>query len=146
VHGLQQKVDVRDAASTPLGRTRLRLWGGHALYEGGHWELIAEAYRFENQDLAGGSAGRHRSWAAFGQVGREFGERWLPYYRYEKASFDPQDPYFATLASRGFTQRHVAGLRLAVQALAVLKLEWNRTRERTAGSREELRAQYAVGF
>lgn len=151
LNGLTQKVNAYDGGSV-AGRTRLRLLGGYAVYDDDGWEVIGEGYAFRNTDLGNngnnGSYGNtHGSWSAYAQVGRTLHERWLPYYRFEKASLNAEDPYFAALDSGRFSSRHVLGLRYNADARAAVKLELNRTRQRApALGSDALRLQYAIGF
>jgi hypothetical protein len=146
LHGLREDVDTYDSGAR-VARTRLGVMGGYFYLERDAWEGIGEYYRFHDRDLDTGDT--HTSWAAFLQLGRTFAERWTPYYRWEKATFDQGDPYFATQVNGNSYQRHVVGLRYDLNPNASLKVEANRSRE-TFGAEEksytETRAQFAVRF
>jgi hypothetical protein len=150
LNALTQQVDARDANGAPASRTRLRVLGSYAAYESDNWELIGEGYLFRNRSLDGdgsGGSGTHNSWSAYAQVGRSFNDRWVPYYRLERASLNAADNYFASLDSGRFAKRHVLGVRYNADPRAAVKLEFNRTVERGTGSGiDELRLQYAIGF
>jgi hypothetical protein len=145
-HALQEEMDVYDGASVQ-SRTRLAFTGGYFVADMGGWEGIGEYYRFRNKDLSGGT-GTHASWAAFVQVGRTFSDLWTPYYRWEKAMLDQTDAYFAAQESGRSYQRHILGLRYALNPNTALKLEGNRTREYLGEDKSysELRAQLAIRF
>lgn len=145
VHGLRQQVGAYDAADVLTSRTRLGMLGGYAVYDNDGWEAIGEYYRFRNADLSGPS-GSHASWAGYVQVGRTFDDRWVPYYRHEKAALNQADNYFLSQANGRSYARHVSGLRYNVDPRSALKLELNRTRNDVGHAADELRLQYAVSF
>ena len=145
IHGLRFEADgYEDGIAT--SRTRVNMAGAYFSYEAASWEGLGEFYRFRDQRLDGGG-GRFASWAGFLQLGYAFDELWTPYYRYEKTSLDPDDPFFALQASGRSYDRHVAGVRYNVGNRAALKLEANRTREPSSSrSSNEWRAQFAIRF
>jgi hypothetical protein len=146
VHGLRQTVDAEATNNLPASRTRLGMLGGYGVYDNDGWELIGEYYRLRNTDLSGGT-GDHGSWTGYAHIARTFQERWTPYYRFEKASLDPSDNYFAAQANGHSYTRHVLGLRFNADPRAALKFELNRTRDDgLARALDELRLQYAVSF
>lgn len=145
VNGLRQSVNAYDASDTLASRTRLTLFGGHAAYDNDSWELIGEYYRLRNRDLDGG--GSHGSWTGYVHVGRNLDDRWMPYYRFEKAALDQTDNYFLAQTNGHSYRRHVLGLRYNADQRAAVKLEWNRTDDAGVGRAiDQLRLQYAVGF
>jgi hypothetical protein len=146
LHALKEDVSVYQG-DVLQARTQLNFTGGYFNFDAEPWEAIGEYYRFRNKDLSGGS-GTHGSWAAFVQVGRTFMDLWTPYYRWEKASFDQADPYFAAQEGGRSYTRHVLGVRYGLNANTALKLEANRTREILGEERSysEARAQFAVRF
>ena len=147
-HALREEVDTYDDLGTAVARTRMAFGGGYFYYDNGAWEGIGEYYRFRNKDLAPGGS-TYASWAAFLQVGRTFNEIWTPYYRWERAVLDPNDPYFASQESGRSYLRHVLGVRYALNTNTALKFEANRTREAVMGEDRwytEMRAQFAVRF
>jgi hypothetical protein len=146
LHALKEDVSVYRGDEV-LARTQLNFTGGYFNFDAEPWEAIGEYYRFRNKDLSGGS-GTHASWAAFVQVGRTFMDLWTPYYRWEKASFDQADLYFAAQEGGRSYTRHVLGVRYGLNANTALKLEANRTREILGEERSysEARAQFAVRF
>ncbi len=146
VHGLRQSVTAYDANALPTSRTRLAMLGGYAVYDNDGWEAIGEYYRLHNTDL-GGSGGSHASWTGYAQVGRSFHDRWVPYYRFERASLDPADNYFLAQANGRSYSRHVLGVRYNADPRAALKFELNRSNDQGVGrTLDELRLQYAVSF
>lgn len=146
VHGMRQEVASRDAAGAAVAQTRLGLSGAYLYYEANEWEAIGEYYRFRNKDLSGGT-GTHASWAGFMQIGRTFADLWTPFYRWEKASLDTTDNYFATMDSGRPYSRHTFGLRYNLNAKAALKFEANRTRDLVDDrSYSEARAQFAIRY
>ena len=145
MHGLHQTAAAYDAEDAVLSRTRVNMLGAHAVYDNNGWELIAEAYRLRNHDLAGGD--RHASQLGYVHVGHSIRERWLPYVRWEKASLNQADNYFAALANGRSYTRSVLGMRYNLDPRAALKVEFNRTDDQGIGhSVDEWRLQYAVGF
>jgi hypothetical protein len=146
VNGLRQSVGAYDATGTMTSLTRVEMLGGHAVYDNDGWELIGEYYHLRNTDLSGGSGG-HRSWTGYAHIGRTFQDRWLPYYRFEKASLDQSDNYFLAQNNGRSYSRHVLGLRYNADPRAAVKLELNRTDDQGVGHTvDELRLQYAVSF
>jgi hypothetical protein len=146
VHGLRQTVNSYDAGDTLTSRTRLAMLGGYAVYDDNGWEVIGEYYRLHNTDLSG-NGGTRSSWTGYAQVGHTFEERWLPYYRFEKASLDQADNYFLMQANGRSYSRHVLGLRFNANPRAALKFELNRTQDDGLGrALDQLRLQYAVSF
>jgi hypothetical protein len=146
LHGLRENVTAYESG-TATARTRLAFTGGYFYLDRADWEGIGEYYRFRNRDLDTGNT--HSSWAGFLQLGRTFAERWTPYYRWEKASLDASDPYFASQENGNSYQRHVVGLRYNLNPNTALKIEANRTREAFGDEDKtytETRAQFAVRF
>lgn len=143
VHALSSK--VVDTASN-VDSTRLTMFGAWLAYLSDDWEVLAEEYNFRNRDLSGGS-GNHTSNAAYVQVGHSL-RTWTPYARYEWASLDQTDAYFAQQESGQSYKRLVAGLRYDLNPRTALKLEVTRTRlaDRDSASYSELRGQLAVRF
>jgi hypothetical protein len=143
VHGLSTKVS--DNALIP-NTTRVTMFGGWLAYLENDWEVLAEEYAFRDSDLSG-TSGSHASNAWYAQVGRQFGQ-WVPYARYEVASLDQADPYFAQQESGQSYKRVVGGVRYDLTPKTALKLEAQRTRltDRLTGDYTELRGQVAVRF
>jgi len=143
VHALTTEV-----SDTALVRntTRVTMFGGWLAYLEDDWEVLAEEYAFRNSDLSG-TSGRHNSNAWYAQVGRQFGQ-WVPYVRYEVASLDQGDAYFAQQESGQSYKRVVGGVRYDLNPKTALKLEAQRTRltDRDTGDYTELRGQVAVRF
>lgn len=136
--------------SDPVNVTKLSFLGPYAVYDDGVWEAIYEYYGFNNDNVesnTGASTGSHRSRAWFAQVGRRFGP-WMPYARYEKASLDLADNYFALLASGRSYTRSLGGLRYDVNPRAAFTVELNHTKQDdpSVPNYNEFRFQYAIGF
>jgi hypothetical protein len=122
----------------------LRAFGGYAVYDEDNWEAMTEYFGFDNRNLAGDT---HRSNAFYVHVGRSFGE-WTPYVRYERASLDPADAYFAAQNSGQSYRRSLLGMRYDIDTRSTLKLEFNHTQltDRAVESYNESRVQYAIRF
>jgi outer membrane murein-binding lipoprotein Lpp len=146
VHVLNENVNAYSGGNL-VSRSRLRVYGGYAVYQPDNWEGIAEYYRFVNDALSMQGA-RHSSWSGFVQLGYVFSGRLTPYLRYEEAILDQSDPYFANLAEGRSYQRGVLGLRYDLNPRSALKLEVDRTDEtRDGGERfNELLGQLAIRF
>jgi hypothetical protein len=146
LHALRQGTNIYSGSSI-TGRSRLRVYGGYAVYQPANWEAIAEYYRFANDDLSAQGA-RHTSWSGFIQLGHVFVGHITPYVRYEEAVLDQDDPYFASLAEGRSYTRGILGMRFDLNPKAALKLEVNRTDEtRDGGQRfHELLGQLALRF
>ncbi len=143
-HGYTARID--DDAAPVNNSTRVRVTGGYLVYLENDWEVLGEYYHFNNGDLSGGT-GSHASSASYLQAGRTM-ERWTPYARYEKASLDQTDQYFAQQASGGSYNRSIAGLRYDIDPKAAIKLEVNHTSftDRTVSNFSEVRLQWAIRF
>lgn len=129
VHGFRSTVKAYDANGGAMGSTRLTMAGAYVGYDENDWEVVGEYYRFSNTEL---DTGDHRSnQAGFLQVGRTFGLL-TPFFRWEKASLDRGDLYFARQESgRSYTRQSV-GLRYALDPKTSFKLELSNTREAAA--------------
>jgi hypothetical protein len=143
LHGMT--AGIRDDA-TPQNKTRMNTVGAYAVYDADNWELIAEYYRFFDEDVSGGT-GYHGSWAAYVQLARAFG-RWIPFVRWEKGDFSQDDLYFLAQDSGRPYERWAGGLRFDVTPSAALKLEFDYTTYSLDGSPDtyELLVQYAIRF
>jgi hypothetical protein len=168
VHGFRNQITnfqagINGAADS---RTQVNMLGAFAAVEKNDWEVIGELYRFDNENQwvdpalwpTAGQLGRHRSWAAFAQVGRTFQDMWTPYVRWEKAQLDQNDNYFASInnfsryqAGRSY-QRNAVGLRYSIDPRSAIKVEFNGTNElrplAIGGNYKsnEMRMQYAIRF
>lgn len=142
LHGY--RANVRDEAAARV--SRLNILGGYAAIDSPVWEVIAEYYRFRNENLTGGT-GRFGSWAGFAQVGRRI-ERWTPYGRLEKAVLNQADNYFGLQTSGRSYSRQAIGLRYELTPESALKLELNRTSLASAppASFNQWLMQWAIRF
>ena len=136
--------------SVPANETRMSFAGPYGVFDDGVWEIMYEYYRFSNDNLAsftGNPTGVHHSFAWFAQLGRHFGQ-WMPYARYEKASFDQNDNYFALLDGGRSYKRALGGLRYDINPRAAFTVEANRTEQDVVSVPEykEFRFQFAIGF
>ena len=132
---------------TPLaGVTRVRVYGGYAVYDTDQWENIAEIYLFDDQDL-NGTSGTQRSNAGFLQLG--YRAPWgVPYARYERAALSQTDPYFFALESGASYHRVALGARFDLDLKSAVKLELANTRltDRSRDQYGEGLVQYAIRF
>jgi hypothetical protein len=102
--------------------TRMDMLGAYAAYDTDRWEHIVEAYSFHDTNLNGGPAGVHRSDAWFVQLA--YRAHWgLPYIRYERASLDQRDRYFAELQFGASYYRSALGIRFDINTRSSVKLE-----------------------
>ncbi len=147
--GLHGFVDKVSDDQTPTDYTRVRMLGGYAVYDTDAWEHIAEFYAFDDEDLSGGT-GTHRSEAGFVQLA--YRASWgVPYVRYERASLQQSDQYFAqqTNVDAGASYyRSAVGLRFDIDLKAALKFELanTRTTDRAPDEYNEALVQYAIRF
>lgn len=137
----------------PSGFTRVNNYGLYVVYDTDHWENIAEFYVFDNKDLTGTGA-RHRSDAGFVQLAYRKG-RFTPYARYERASLEQADNFFAAQDSGSSYHREALGLRFDLDLSSALKFEFAQTRLTDCGLRltdcgpdeyDEALIQYAIRF
>ncbi len=126
VHGFATRVATYAPQAARLARTDVRMGGFYAGYDGHDWEIIGEYYRFANRDTERGV--RHTSSAWFGQVGRTLGQT-TPYARYERASLNAADLFFATQRAGRSYSRVVLGARYALDSRSSVKFELSSTRE-----------------
>jgi hypothetical protein len=146
-HGFTQHAGEFSGDSL-VSNTKVSMLGAFAVLDKDNWEVLTEYYRFRNKDLSG-STGTHSSWAGFAQAGYTFGEAWTPYLRFEKASLDQRDNYFAGQESGRSYKRQVMGLRYNLNEVSALKVELNHTTEEndlTESKANEARLQIAVRF
>jgi hypothetical protein len=143
VNGLDSHI-TDDA--TPQNMTDVRVYGAFAVYDTDSWEILSEAYLFDNDNLYTGKGG-HRSKAYFAQAGYRL-PMLIPYARYERALLDQTDQYFAALNSGGSYYRAAAGLRHDLNLKTALKFEVANTHytDRVVGSFNEFLAQLAIRF
>lgn len=143
LHGLSSTITDDQL---PQHDTRLRVFGGYAVYDTDRWENISEVYFFDNQDLSG-NTGSHRSEAGFLQLAYRatFG---VPYLRYERAALQQADQYFAQQAFGASYWRAAVGMRYDIDLKSAFKLELANTHitDRARHEYIEALAQYAIRF
>jgi hypothetical protein len=137
--------NVEDDAVVP-NRTRVLNFGLYGVYDTDQWENIVEFYHWDNDDRSG-ATGSHTSYAGFIQVAYRM-NRFSPYARYERASLDQGDAYFAAQATGGSYYRSAIGIRFDLDLSAAIKLEVARTvnTDRTRDEFSEAMMQYAIRF
>jgi len=125
--------------------TRLQMSGLWGTYLENDWEVMAEYYHFANREESSQVTRSSNAW--YVQAGRSFGI-YTPYARLERSELDQADPYFAQQASGGSYKRSTMGLRVDLNPRTAIKFEALRQEQtdRTLGSFDELRAQFAVRF
>jgi hypothetical protein len=146
LHAFTARITADAIANTAATATRLRAYGGYAVYDTDQWENMVEIYVFDNEDLIGDS-GTHRSNAGFVQFG--YRVPWgVPYARYERAVLKQSDPYFSALDGGSSYYRSALGLRFDVDLRSALKLELADTHltDRTRDQYGEGLVQYAIRF
>lgn len=148
-HAMRQQVSEVGAVNAVLGTTSMNMAGVYTVLDRDDWEVISEYYRFRNKDLSG-QTGTYSSWAGFAQIGYTFSNRFTPYLRWEKASLDQRDHYFAAQESGRSYQRKVVGLRYALNPLTAIKFEFNHGTEMLTDlipfTSNEARLQFAIRF
>jgi hypothetical protein len=148
-HAMRQQVSEVGAVNEVLGTSSINMTGAYAVLDRDDWEVISEYYRFRNKDLSG-ATGTHASWAGFGQIGYTFANRFTPYARWEKASLDQSDRYFAAQESGRSYQRKVVGLRYALNPFTAIKFEFNHGTDILTDlipfTYNEARLQFAIRF
>jgi hypothetical protein len=168
VHGLRNQITNFQGgiSGTEDSRTQMNMLGAFGMLERNDWEVLGEYYHFNNENkwvdntsfTTAGPLGKHKSWAAFAQVGYTFHDRWTPYGRVEKAALNENDNYFASLnnvnryqAGRSYN-RTAFGLRYNVDPKSAIKAEiLSGTEKRPAAvggdyKSTEARLQYAIRF
>ena len=162
VHGYHTRVggpSGGDGAFETRTISSSTMLGGYWTYLEDDWEVLGEYYHFKDKNLRPEAAAfglSFNSWAGYAQFGRNFG-LWTPYVRYEKASLNQLDEYFAAQESGRAYRRAVAGLRYDLSSRSALKVEFNRSHQAdpadstdnsvpAPGSYNETRLQFAVRF
>ena len=146
LHGFVDK--VADDLPTP-DYTRVKMVGAYAVYDTDLWEHIAEFYSLSNEDLSG-NTGSHRSEAGFVQLA--YRASWgVPYVRYERASLQQADAYFAqqtNLNAGASYYRSAVGLRFDLDIKSALKFELanTHTTDRAPDQYNDAQVQYAIRF
>jgi len=110
------------AAGGPPARSALHEWivGAHAAYLERGVHFIAEAMVVQHSELDSGAV--HRTYAAFGELGRAVGDA-TPYLRYEWVAFPADgDPYYQRAADDGY-QSVLLGVRHATSDNIALKAQ-----------------------
>ena len=135
-----------DDDQLPQNMTEVRVAGLYGVYDTDTWEVLSEAYWFDNLDYYQ-STGSHQSKAYFTQVGYRF-PTFIPYARYERAHLDQTDQYFAQQMTGGSYYRTAAGVRHDFNQKVALKFEIANTHytDRTVGEFNEFLSQLAIRF
>ena len=143
VHGFNTTIDDDQL---PENVTRVRVFGGYAVYDTDRWEHIAEVYFFDNQDLSAGGTS-YRSSAGFAQFAYR-SSIGVPYVRYERAALQQADQYFAQQFFGASYWRAAGGMRFDIDLKSAFKLELANTHITDRAPREynEALAQYAIRF
>jgi len=147
--GLMVGVDAFDSKIEddlmPQDLTDVRVAGAYAVYDTDTWEVLSEAYLFDNVDVYQ-SEGTHRSNAYFVQAGYRL-PYLIPYVRYERAHLDQTDQYFAQQLTGFSYYRTAAGFRRDLNPKVAIKFEVADTRytDPVTGPTSEFRAQLPVG-
>jgi hypothetical protein len=130
----------------PEDLTDVRVAGTYAVYDTDTWEVLSEAYWFDNKDVYQ-SEGTHRSKAYYVQAGYRL-PYIIPYVRYERAHLDQTDQYFAQQLTGNSYYRTAAGFRRDLNPKVALKFEVANTHrtDRVIASFDEFLAQLAIRF
>lgn len=148
--GLLVGVDAFDSKidddQIPENMTEVRVAGAYGVYDTDTWEVLSEAYWFNNVDLFQ-TVGTHQSKAYFAQAGYRL-PYFIPYVRYERAHLDQTDQYFAQQATGGSYYRTAAGFRRDLNQKVAIKFEVANTHytDRIVGDFNEFLSQLAIRF
>lgn len=140
--GLQAGVSYYHDRLTPdtLPSMREDIVAAHLLYRTSDVEWLNEAVMLRHRP--GGGTGVAETWGFYAQLSRRFG-RARPYVRYDYVDVPAADPVFGYLGRR---QGPTIGLRLDVDPLAALKLQYNHTTQSARAAVDRLEAQLAFTF
>jgi hypothetical protein len=135
-----------DDDQIPQNLTEVRVAGVFGVYDTDTWEVLSEAYYFDNVNLYQGT-GNHRSTAYFVQVGYRLAY-FIPYVRHERANLDQTDQYFAEQTTGGSYYRTAAGFRRDLNQKVAIKFEVANTHytDRIVGEFNEFLSQLAIRF
>jgi hypothetical protein len=140
-------IGARDATATmaALGPIHEWIFGAHAAYFEHDLHVVAEVMMVQHTEVDTGAA--HRTWAAFGEVGRTY-DNLTPYVRYEWTRFPSEgDPYHGRTEADGY-QGVSAGVKHSTSENIALKAEAAVTLPRASGAdpRLTLTGQIAFAF
>ena len=130
--------------------TTVNMTGAYAVFEGEQWQVMSEYYHFNNHDESG-VTGAHSSWAGYAQAGFRINQV-TPFVRYEKASLDQADRYFADQESGRSYERQSLGVRYDLNHQVALKAEYGHSKDvlrlgdSTPASWDRLQLQFCVAF
>jgi hypothetical protein len=135
-----------DDDQIPQNLTEVRVAGVFGVYDTDTWEVLSEAYYFDNVNLYQGT-GTHRSDAYFVQVGYRL-PFLIPYVRHERANLDQTDQYFAEQMTGGSYYRTAVGFRRDLNQKVAVKFEVANTHytDRIVGEFNEFLSQLAIRF
>ena len=148
MEGLMVGVNALDSKieddQIPGDLTDVRIAGTYAVYDTDTWEVLSEAYWFDNVDVYQ-NVGTHHSKAYFVQAGYRF-PYFIPYVRYERAHLDQTDQYFAQQLTGFSYYRTAAGFRRDLNPKVAIKFEVANTHntDPVAGPFSDFRAQMPV--
>lgn len=125
VHAFTTRIEDQDLL--PAYSTRVRSYGAYAVYDTDRWEHLAEFYVFDDENLSG-PGGSQRSEAGFIQLGYRAGW-YTPYARFERASLQQSDHFFAAQRFGASYHRYAVGLRFDLDLRSALKLELAQTED-----------------
>jgi hypothetical protein len=102
-------------------------------------ELLAECTAGFNKN---DSTGLNKSFASYVYAGYRVSEKFIPYIRYDNLEFQEGELYY----HHDCGSKLLLGVRYQINYLAVVKLEYQRTRFDMSGNANKIIAQFAIGF
>ena len=128
--------------SVPGPRIDELMLSTHAVYKTAAWEFLSESHFIRHEERAGAT---HWSSAAFGQVGRKFGDL-TPYARISYFNSPDTDPVYTYIGKNGVAYGPAVGLRYDFTSLAAFKIQYDHQEYTTAKSLDQITLQVAFTF
>ena len=126
--------------------------GMHLVYEGHGIEFINEIYGFHNSDYLDPSGQTYNSAAGFSQLAYWINGVSAPYVRYERGSFNVNDPYFAGQYNGLPYSKWAVGYRYNLDENAAVKVEYSKvafnasSATNTGQGYDDIHLDYSIRF
>lgn len=112
---------------------------GSFAYFGKKFELLAESTTGLNRT---DTTGTKQTWASYVYSGYKITQKIIPYIRFDDLHYQDGEILF----TKDNTTAFIAGMRYQINYLAVVKLEYQHTKQELEGKDDKLTLQIAIGF
>lgn len=106
---------------------------------GKKFELLTEGTMGMNHSEMGGTK---TTWAGYAYAGYKIKEKYVPYLRYDNIKYEDGEMFYM----KNDVQSFVAGFRIEISYLAVVKLEYQHLDYEIGDNVDKITAQFAIGF